>query len=194
MGHGTAEEAAIALLRACGAEGREHPGGTLLAHLLRVRDRLAAWGARPELRLAGLCHAFYGTDGFAVSLLPLERRAELRAAIGEEAEALVYLYASCDREATYPALHLPDGPYRDRFTGETFTPTTRQRRGVAELTAANELDIATASPEFHTRWAPDLLTLFTRLRPLLTDAAWEEVRGVLGRPHGHGPAVRVSSR
>jgi len=32
---------AIALLRKLGAEGIDHPGGTLLAHLVRVRDRLA---------------------------------------------------------------------------------------------------------------------------------------------------------
>lgn len=51
-------------LRELGAEDIPHPGGTLLAHLRRVRTRLASWDARPALQLAGLCHAFYGTDGF----------------------------------------------------------------------------------------------------------------------------------
>ncbi|NUK39308.1 hypothetical protein HRW12_37470, partial [Streptomyces lunaelactis] len=76
---------ATALLRKFGAESLDHPGGTLLAHLQRVKDHLAAWGARPALQLAGLCHAFYGTDGFATALLPLDRRGDLASVIGAEA-------------------------------------------------------------------------------------------------------------
>ncbi|WP_149184071.1 DUF6817 domain-containing protein [Streptomyces sp. TRM49041] len=174
-----AEEKAVALLRACGAEGMEHPGGTLLAHLLRVRERLAAWGARPELRLAGLCHAFYGTDGFATALLPLERRGELRAAVGTEAEELVYFYASCDRDASYPRLEQDDAPYRDRFTGVVFSPSPSRRRDFAELTAANELDIASVSPEFRQQWGAELLGFFQRLRPLLSAPAWSDVERLL---------------
>ncbi|WP_338671915.1 DUF6817 domain-containing protein [Streptomyces sp. SCSIO 30461] len=60
------------LLRDHGADGIAHPGGTLPAHLRRVRERLAARGARPALRLAGLSHAFYGADGFPAALLPLD--------------------------------------------------------------------------------------------------------------------------
>jgi len=71
-----------------------HPGGTLLEHLHRVRDQLSAWGASPEVQLAGMCHACYGTDRFDVALLELAERPLLANAIGEEAEALVYLYAS----------------------------------------------------------------------------------------------------
>lgn len=59
-----AADQAIALLRKLGAADIAHPGGTLVAHLQRVQRQLAEWGARPALQLAGLCHAFYGTDGF----------------------------------------------------------------------------------------------------------------------------------
>ncbi|MER7000289.1 DUF6817 domain-containing protein [Streptomyces sp. NPDC000410] len=167
---------AAELLRACGAAGLEHPGGTLLAHLERVRERLAWWGARPELQLAGLCHAFYGTDGFSTSLLPLERRGELAAAIGEEAEALVYFYASCDRELSYATLAQDDAVFRDRFTGETFTPTLRQRQEFAELTAANELDLAEVNDAFRTEWGGRLLMLFARFAPLLSESARKDLR------------------
>ncbi|MGY5125449.1 DUF6817 domain-containing protein [Streptomyces nigrescens] len=92
---------AVALLRELGAETLDHPGGTLLAHLRRVQEQLATWGARPALQLAGLCHAFYGTDGFATPLLPLDRRTELAAVIGAEAEALV--------NSTSPASTPPSG-------------------------------------------------------------------------------------
>ncbi|NUR43780.1 MAG: hypothetical protein HOV73_27230 [Streptomyces sp.] len=170
---------ADALLRELGAEHIAHPGGTLLTHLHRVRERLATWNARPALQLAGLCHAFYGTDGFPQPLLPLDRRAELAAAIGVEAEAIVHLYASCDREATYPTLAAPGGAFHDRFTGGTRTPGPSACRDFAELTAANELDIAAEDPAFRDRHGPALLTLLTRLRPLLSEPAWQDCVSVL---------------
>ena len=180
----TATENALALLRATGADHLGHPGGTLLAHLLRVRDRLATWGAREALQLAGLCHAFYGTDGFAVSLLPLERRATLRTAVGAEAEALVYLYASCDRTVSYPVLADDGGALRDRFTGGTVTPAPARRRDVAELTAANELDLAERDADFRQRWGPGLVELFARWDALLGDPARRDCRRVLGAGEG----------
>ncbi|GHE91248.1 hypothetical protein GCM10018785_67330 [Streptomyces longispororuber] len=170
---------ALALLRALGAEDVAHPGGTLLAHLRRVHDRLAAWGARDALRLAGLCHAAYGTDGFATALLPPARRGELAAVIGAEAEALVHRYASCDRAATHPALAEPTGPFRDRLTGATSVLSARERADLAELTAANELDLAAEDPAFRAAHGDDLLALFTRLEPLLSPAARQDVPRVL---------------
>jgi len=173
-------DTAIQLLTTCGADRIEHPGGTLLAHLQRVSSRLSEWGARPALRQAGLCHAFYGTDGFATSLWELDRRPELATAIGAEAETLVYFYASCDRRASYPRLAEGDGVFLDRFTGDQFTPTPDQRRDFAELTAANELDLAHVNPAFRAEHGASLLKLFTRLRPLLSDAAWLDCHSVLG--------------
>ncbi|GGU92748.1 hypothetical protein GCM10010260_29360 [Streptomyces filipinensis] len=172
---------ALAILQAAGAEEIEHPGGTLLAHLKRVSALLAAWGARPALVSAGLCHAFYGTDGFPVALLDLGRRAELVEAIGVEAEALVYFYASCDRTSSYRGLTDDAGAFVDRFTGTHTHPSLAARRDFAELTAANELDIAAISPEARSRHGADLLGLFTRWRPLLSEPAWAHCRTVLGR-------------
>ncbi|MFJ9815099.1 DUF6817 domain-containing protein [Streptomyces sp. NPDC101151] len=177
-----ATEQALTLLRELGADGMAHPGGTLLAHLGRVQARLAVWGARPALQLAGLCHAFYGTDGFPTGLLAVDRRADLTAVIGAEAEAIVHLYASCDRQATYPDLARPDGPFHDRFTGRSRIPEAQLRRDFAELSAANELDLARIDPAFRDRWGPDLLALFTRLQDLLSPDAWLDCRTVLAAP------------
>ncbi|MFJ9729019.1 DUF6817 domain-containing protein [Streptomyces sp. NPDC101209] len=175
---------AVTLLRDLGADRLPHPGGTLLAHLDRVRERLAGWGARPALRLAGLCHAAYGTDGFPTALLSLDRRPDLAAVIGPEAEGIVYLYASCDRAAGYPDLATPGSPFTDRFTGRTLDPPARLRQDFAELTAANELDLAHRDRDFRARWGPELLGLFTRFRPLLSDPAWQDCRTTLGSgPH-----------
>jgi hypothetical protein len=168
------EDEAARLLTRLGAGAIGHPGGTLLDHLSRVRGLLASWGARRELRMAGLCHAAYGTDGFPTALLTLDRRAELAAVIGPEAERIVYEYASCDRKATYPALADDrKAVFRDRFTGLSFAPPLALRRDFAELTAANELDLVLTNPVFAARWGEELLRLFTRLRPLLSEAAWK---------------------
>ncbi|MFI9251774.1 DUF6817 domain-containing protein [Streptomyces sp. NPDC053069] len=170
---------AIKLLRELGAEEVAHPGGTLLAHLQRVREQLADWGARPALQLAGLCHAFYGTDGFPTALLSLDGRAELAAVIGAESEAIVYLYASCDRKATYPTLADANVPFHDRFTGHTRVPEPQLCRDFAELSAANELDLARIDPSFRKKWGAELLALFTRFRPLLSEPAWSACQAVL---------------
>ncbi|MFD4941420.1 DUF6817 domain-containing protein [Streptomyces sp. NPDC058239] len=173
---------AVTLLREFGAESIAHPGGTLLAHLQRVQARLAMWKARPALQLAGLCHAFYGTDGFPAALLPLDRRKDLAAVIGDEAEAIVYLYASCDRKATYAALSQAGAGFHDRFTGRSCIPGPPLRRDFAELSAANELDLAHVDSAFLDKWGPELLALFTRLQDLLSADAWLECRTVLAAP------------
>ncbi|MEV0411217.1 DUF6817 domain-containing protein [Streptomyces sp. NPDC050448] len=176
------------LLRELGAGHIGHPGGTLLAHLERVQAQLGAWGARPALRLAGLCHAFYGTDGFATVLLPVGRRAGLAAVIGAEAEEIVYFYASCDRTASYPTLAADEAEagtadtaaFRDRFTGHVHSPDRQSRRDFAELSAANELDLARIDPSFRTAHGPGLLALFASLRGLLSEPAWRDCQAVLG--------------
>jgi hypothetical protein len=162
-----------------GAGGIPHPGGTLLAHLERVQARLARWGARPALRRAGFCHAFYGTDGFAVALGDPARRDELAAIAGDEAERLVYLYASCDRGFSYRYLAQPAGPFRDRFAGTVLRPQLSVRRDFAELTVANELDIAAVNPDLRAESGPALLRLFTSWRHLLSQDAWQSVQTTL---------------
>jgi hypothetical protein len=167
------------LLAARGADGIPHPGGTLLAHLERVSALLGRWDARPALRLAGLCHAYYGTAGFPVMLGDPVGRDELVAVIGEEAERLVYFYASCDRHFSYPHLAEPAGAFRDRFTGTVLSPPWAMRRDFAELTAANELDIAEANPELRAQHGRGLLRLFTSWRNLLSDPAWRAVQATV---------------
>ncbi|MET9959981.1 DUF6817 domain-containing protein [Streptomyces sp. NPDC006326] len=186
-----ATDRAVALLKELGAESIAHPGGTLLAHLLRVQARLARWQARPALQLAGLCHAFYGTDGFPTVLLPPDRREDLATVIGAEAEAIVYLYASCDRKATYPALDQAAAAFHDRFTGRSGVPAPQGRRDFAELSAANELDLAHIDPVFRATWGRDLLALFTRCRDLLSPHARLDCRTVLAAPAPSAPPEQV---
>lgn len=123
-----------------GAGQVEHLAGSLLEHLRRTARTLDSWGADPVLVSAGLLHAAYGTQGFATAFFRLEERAKLRALIGEEAEAVVYAYCALDREY-YMKAGTEVAQLCDRFRGERFTPSARMRQQLAELTAANELDV-----------------------------------------------------
>nr|WP_238845458.1 alpha/beta hydrolase [Nocardia terpenica] len=166
----TTEWPALALLRDLGAEQVEHPGGNLLDHLRRVHQLVANWGANRRVRLAALCHATYGTDGFARALLPLDQRTRLRAAIGDEAETLVYRYGACDRTETYSHLGAKPLPLTDRFTGEIRTPTPADLIDFAILTIANELDVARTAPLTPTA-RRELRALITALAAYAPDAA-----------------------
>lgn len=180
--HLSQEPAIAAVSRALASRGAAeiaHPGGTLLAHLLRVGALLDQWGARPALRLTGLCHAWYGTDGFDAGLGSLAFRDELAAIIGTEAEQLVYFYASCDRRFTYRQLAQPAGLFRDRFTGAVACPPLTLRRDFAELTVANELDIVGVNPRARAKYGAGLLELFTSWRDLLSIPAWQDVQATL---------------
>ena len=179
-----------AFLRSLGTADVPHPGGTLYEHLLRVGRRLAEWGAAPEVRVAGVCHAAYGTDGFGRSLLELAERAVLAGVIGERAEALVYLYASCDRAATYPRLRTGRHPvFRDRFTGALFDPDDADLRAFLDITAANELDVFEHNGELATQYGPGMYRLLEPLRALLSDAAWQSWESWMSRDCRRSPAT-----
>lgn len=148
------------LLRTRGAEDIAHPGGTLLGHLDRVAALLVTWRAAGEVQLAGLCHAAYGTDGFDTALLRLNERSVLVDAIGQRAEALVYLYGSCDRAAVYPQLSQAAVHFEDRFTGARRVPPGVELRAFVEITAANELDVVQHNPELARQHGAGLVALF----------------------------------
>jgi hypothetical protein len=164
--------AAVDLLTERGANTLAHPGGTLLAHLERVHATLRSWGVPDAVALAGLTHAAYGTDGFPQPLLELSERATLRAAIGEDAERIVYAYCGCDRDAVYPRLSLADPVFRDRFTGLDHHLDAAGLRAFADLTAANEIDVVTHNVEIMAGAGTALWSLFTRMRDHLSEPAW----------------------
>lgn len=168
-------------LRDRDAHTLDHPGGTLLAHLNRVADTLAAWGGAVDLQLAGLAHAVYGTDGFGPLLVELSDRPIVVKVIGERAEALVYLYASCDRAATYPGIDNSPVIFRDRFTGKDFQPADADLRAFLELTAANELDVLAHNAELAALHGAALHGLFSRVRAHLSPAAWQACQAQLSR-------------
>lgn len=172
-------ESAAALLRERGADDVAHPGGTLLAHLVRVHDRLLGLCGDEVLAVAGLTHAVYGTDGFGTSLLSLHERHVLAQAVGTEVEELVYLYGACDRDGSWSGLRQSAGAVRDRWTGDVLIPPLRDLARFVDLSTVNELDVMEQAPELRALHGPALLALFRTWRGLGSECVLAEAEKVL---------------
>jgi len=110
----------IDFLRSLGTEDVPHSGEKgFLAHLVAVMRDLESWGCSRDICRAGLFHSIYGTELFRRWSLPLERRPEVAALIGEQAERLAFVNCMMDR-TSFEVLLESDGPYviRNRETGE----------------------------------------------------------------------------
>lgn len=110
----------VEFLRGLDIESVPHSGQKgFLAHLVAVHRDLEKWGCERDVCRAGLFHSIYGTELFRRWSLPLERRADVRAVIGERAERLAHVNCMMDR-SSFDALLESDGPYRirNRETGE----------------------------------------------------------------------------
>jgi hypothetical protein len=166
-------------LRERGADRIEHAGGSLFAHLCRVHDRLAGLGLDADVRLAGLTHAAYGTDGFRCFLLDVADRNELRGLIGPVAEEHVYRYGGCDRGRTWRALG-ETGQIWSRFTGHMESPPVAGLRAFADLCIVNELDVAEHDPEIAEKYGDYFRGIFGSWAALASPAVMADARRVLG--------------
>jgi hypothetical protein len=103
-----------------GANEVQHTNKGYLAHAIGVFNDLKEWGWDEELANTGLFHSIYGTQLFQGFKLPLERRAEVRALIGERAEFLSWLNCAIDRPYFDQQVLRQRGPYQvlDRFSGQ----------------------------------------------------------------------------
>jgi hypothetical protein len=149
----------IDLLHDRGAAAIEHPGGTLLSHLIRVHDRLGELGLAEHVQLAGLAHAVYGTDGFDTSLLALTEREVLREIAGDETERLVYRYGGCDRERTWRNLARTSEVW-SRFDDRAERLDDAELRDLVDLSIVNELDVMAHSPALAARYGDYFRSLF----------------------------------
>ncbi len=110
-------------LRTQGIEQVGHTGKSYLAHLIGVYKLMETQGCTEEVCRAGMFHSVYGTERFQGFKLPLERRTEVRALIGERAERLAYLNCAMDRSTFDRAVKQTGDGYTltDRLTGEKIT-------------------------------------------------------------------------
>lgn len=108
------------------AEGIEqvgHTGKSYLAHLIGVYNLMKTHGCTEEACRAGMFHSIYGTEKFQGFKLPLERRTDVRALIGERAERLGYLNCAMDRSTFDRVVNQTADRYTftDRISGEKAT-------------------------------------------------------------------------
>lgn len=142
----------LALLQRSGAMHTPHSGRVLHDHLLGTHQQLQTWGSSSAICAAGLFHSIYGTNAFTRQSLLQTQRAELRHAIGPEAEALVWLFCRIDRpRAILQGLNncKPGGSMHllVRRTAcnatqpeSTLTATYEQLQALAEIECANLIE------------------------------------------------------
>lgn len=118
--HDPQYRAMMEFLLGMGIEEMSHTGKTYLSHLVAVHRLMELAGCGRDACRAAVFHSIYGTEEFQRFQLPLERRAEVAAVIGERAERLAYLNCAMDRASFDRALAQSQPPYpmRDRFTDE----------------------------------------------------------------------------
>ena len=161
-------------LHELGAHELKHLNGDLAQHLKGTYELLREWGNSEPVCLAGLFHAVYGTAGFPAALLSLDKRSDIAAAIGDEAEELVYLYAACDRDYTYSKLTSNEEPiYRNRFTQESSSLPRLLLASFCELTLANELEIVLQSYQAREDCRAFFVPLFASFKGLVSPPAFE---------------------
>ena len=127
-----------------GADNVQHSGKTYLAHVIGVYRLMKSWAEEDEMCRAAIFHSIYGTEGFQDFTLPLDRREEVCALIGERAEQLSYANRVCaligeraeqlsyansamNRASFYGQVKNDQDDYqiKDRITGGTIDLTAR---------------------------------------------------------------------
>lgn len=169
-------------LRDLGAADFAHLNDNLLDHLKGTQELLASWSASQALQEAGLYHAAYGTAGFDKHMVSVDQRTKIIELLGPKVEETVYQYCACDRNHFWPQLGLVSKPdFVNRFTGQSYHLNPELLRDFCELTVANELEIASHSPEFIALHGDSLFTLFTNISRLLSSGANKAVARILGQ-------------
>lgn len=170
-------------LRANGAERVEHSGESLLDHLLATRDVLAGWGGRRELCDAGLFHSVYGTQFLGDELLGTDRRDEVRAMIGDDAEAVAWLWHGIKRESLAHNLEREDGLSVEFRDGSEVPISRQQFVDLVNLMVADAVEQLPRRLPENVERQQGWLTPFL---PLALPAGAEAAREVFAR---YGPAA-----
>jgi hypothetical protein len=172
---------AAALLEELGVEDVEHPSGTLMEHLQGTYDLLAGWGCPPHVCVAGLYHSVYGTEFFEKQTLGLDARERVKAAAGDAAEELVFLYCVIRRRSLYDNLER-GGPYTVETRSGKVLPLTgvEQFSELLTLDLANRIEQLDENPLGSLELEQERRT-YERAVPVLTQEAVRSLRSVF--PH-----------
>lgn len=167
-------------LQSLGAGEFAHLNGSLSMHLRGTEALLREWGAADVVCVAGLYHAVYGTAGYNPALTSLAGRKNIAELIGAEAESLAYLFGACNRRVFYPRIGTDSQlMFADRFTNAEYEIGFLQLTQLCEITLANELEIASNSPEFKAQHGLYFSQLFERMSGLVSKAGFRAYRTIL---------------
>jgi hypothetical protein len=139
---------ALALLDRLGASRMPHAGGrSLRDHLVGTAGLAEAWGFAPYLQGAALFHSVYGTAVYRRATAGAERREEIRAAIGADAERLAFVFGALDRPrfaAALAEMTAPAGVTLATRFGEVEAYAEQEVVDLVLLALANEIEQAPA--------------------------------------------------
>ncbi|MBQ4845068.1 DUF6817 domain-containing protein [Pseudoalteromonas sp. MMG005] len=170
----------IKQLQSFGSEEFAHINGSLTQHLVGTYKILERWGREEALCLAGLFHAVYGSDPTRAELLGTDQRVEIAEMIGQRAEALVYLFCSCDKPYVLPQIGSESRVnFRDRFSGAVMQFPPELLNDFCELTIANDLDVARNKEQEY--YHEDILNMFRRMYPMVSAEVRLELDGLFDK-------------
>ena len=118
----------------------EHLGRPLKEHLIGTHDLLDQWQNSKNVCLAGLFHSVYGTKTFSTAALRTESRDDVRALIGERAEALVFIFGMSDRKHLLLENRSPPYCWIDHRTGEQTEISDDLLNNLVEIEVANFIE------------------------------------------------------
>jgi hypothetical protein len=175
-------------LVAMGVEQVPHTHKSYLAHLIAVHRDLKAQDFPEDVCRAGMFHSIYGTQRFQGFTLPLERRGEVRALIGDRAERLAYLNCVMNRAPFDRALELATGPYPiiDRITEEEVPLSQQDFDDLCRVHLFDWLEQVPRSREWNYRRAA-----YRRMAERLGKPALEAYDRVFAQETAEIPAART---
>jgi hypothetical protein len=133
----------LEFLRHHHADHLGHSGGSLLEHLRGTAALLDDWGMPAHVVRAGLFHSVYGTAAYDEAVVSPARRAAIRDLIGGDAEAIVHLFCTLDRDSIFRIYDLasPGEPAaRCWRTGRTVELERDLARALLHVVSANWLE------------------------------------------------------
>ena len=166
-------------VREFGTQGIFHFGRPLTAHLIDTAKWLDKWGASSTLVRAGAFHSIYGTEEFREKAVSLDQRPKFQQIIGQDAEALVYLFCMANRHTFIDGQ--VSAPYRIALPSlgtdvEIDDPTFT---ALLEIEAANIVDGALHQPDAPPAAGPFWLARFESVKSKLSIQAYSTARDVL---------------
>lgn len=175
----------ISFLTKLGAKKINHARSNFLEHLKGTARLLQDWGNDQALCLAGLFHSIYGTEDFSTSTLGMEKRATVTAMIGEDAEALVYIFAVSHRRSFFANIaKLRSGgdlTVTNATTGEPIQVTKLQLLRLLELEVANLLDQAPPPEQLPDSTRMQMNGIARSLKGIVSDKAIQAVESYLAQ-------------